>query len=386
MSTGGFTFNSFNAIDRPTLLLDEARVRANIDFMIEKARTTGVSLRPHFKTHQSAEIGEWFRERGVKAITVSSTGMAEYFADHGWRDITIAFPANIRELKRLDALAARIDLGLLIDSEQALGGLKAGLRNRVAIWIKVDVGYGRVGLPWGSQERIADLAVAVEKESRFTFRGLLTHSGHSYRADSPAAIRKIHAESVFRMSSVREVVLGRRVESCLLSIGDTPTCSLAESFPGLDEIRPGNFVFYDLSQLALGTCVEDDVAVAVACPIVGVYPAPGSGDEPGRLVIYGGAVHLAKEYITDTRGREVFGYLLESGGGGLGRIRRDLPLVSLSQEHGVVELPAGSAAGLRIGSLVFVCPVHSCLTGDLYKEYITLDGRCIPRLRHTDLP
>jgi len=74
-------------IVKPTLLLDEQRAVQNIERMVEKAGKNGVLLRPHFKTHQSAEIGEWFRSRGVHAITVSSVDMAEYFIDHGWKDI-----------------------------------------------------------------------------------------------------------------------------------------------------------------------------------------------------------------------------------------------------------------------------------------------------------
>ena len=73
-------------IRKPTLFLDEVKCRANIRMMSEKAKANGVIFRPHFKTHQSVEIGNWFREEGTQAITVSSVGMAGYFAKAGWRD------------------------------------------------------------------------------------------------------------------------------------------------------------------------------------------------------------------------------------------------------------------------------------------------------------
>ncbi|RLD73544.1 MAG: alanine racemase, partial [Bacteroidetes bacterium] len=79
-------------IQTPTLILNKALVLENIQFMAEKARKHHLSFRPHFKTHQSAEIGNWFKDAGVDKITVSSVSMAEYFAKHGWKDITIAFP------------------------------------------------------------------------------------------------------------------------------------------------------------------------------------------------------------------------------------------------------------------------------------------------------
>ena len=85
-------------LERPTLLVNPVIAQQNIAFMAEKARRQGIRFRPHFKTHQSAAVGEWFRQVGVTAITVSSVDMALYFADHGWDDITIAFPVNIRQM------------------------------------------------------------------------------------------------------------------------------------------------------------------------------------------------------------------------------------------------------------------------------------------------
>ena len=59
-------------ISKPTLLLDENKCRQNIERMAAKASHHGLSFRPHFKTHQSAGIGNWIRDQGVEKITVSS--------------------------------------------------------------------------------------------------------------------------------------------------------------------------------------------------------------------------------------------------------------------------------------------------------------------------
>jgi D-serine deaminase-like pyridoxal phosphate-dependent protein len=92
----GFAKEKYSDISVPTLLLDEGRARRNIFRMADKAASNQVRFRPHFKTHQSAAVGEWFRDVGVTAITVSSVEMARYFAAHGWNDITFAFPVNVR--------------------------------------------------------------------------------------------------------------------------------------------------------------------------------------------------------------------------------------------------------------------------------------------------
>ena len=88
----------------PGVLINEDQARANIRTMAEKARRAGAVFRPHFKTHQSADVGRWFADEGVAAITVSSVAMAEYFAAHGWDDITIAFLLNPLEWGRIEVL------------------------------------------------------------------------------------------------------------------------------------------------------------------------------------------------------------------------------------------------------------------------------------------
>ncbi len=109
-----------NNLVKPTLLLNKSRVLRNIEIMINKAARSEVRFRPHFKTHQSAAIGAWFQERGVAAITVSSVDMARYFANHGWQDITIAFPVNMREIDKINALAETITLHLLVEAEESV--------------------------------------------------------------------------------------------------------------------------------------------------------------------------------------------------------------------------------------------------------------------------
>src|SRR4051812_3608705 len=109
-----------DSITRPTLILDEERARRNIERMAEKARQSKVGFRPHFKTHQSGEIGDWFRECGVTSITVSSVAMAEYFQAAGWQDITIAFPVNWREIEAINRLAGQVHLGLILESVETV--------------------------------------------------------------------------------------------------------------------------------------------------------------------------------------------------------------------------------------------------------------------------
>lgn len=348
---------------RPALVLDEKRARRNIHRMAEKARQSGVRFRPHFKTHQSAEVGEFFREEGVSAITVSSVDMALYFADHGWRDITIAFSFNLLQMEEIQDLAAKINLDLLVESEESVDYLNRHLKFQTGVWIKVDVGYHRTGIPAERPEEVAGLASGIEASGNMTFRGLLTHSGHSYHAGSRRELEEIHRDTVLKLNRIRDFLRAGGIGGCEISVGDTPTCSIMSEFKGVDEIRPGNFVFYDITQMEIGSCTQGDIAVAVACPVVAKHR------EREEIVIYGGAVHLSKDSLTLGDGRVIFGLVASGEERGWGPPVPDTFVSSLTQEHGIVRTGRDFFDRVAVGDILFVLPVHSCLTVDLLREF-----------------
>lgn len=359
-------------IVRPTLLIDVDRVKRNIRRMAEKAQRAGITLRPHGKTHQSAEIATWFHPYGIDAITVSSVEMALYFAENGWRDITIAFPTNLREIESIRYLSKTLRLHLLVDDASVMRSLiKAGIAD-VGVWIKVDSGYQRAGIRWDDTGRIIDLAKVIAESDGFILEGLLTHFGHTYHASSAEEVRAIYQDALHRFSLVRKSMDAAGIGPIKLSIGDSPSCSLIEDFTGVDEIRPGNFVFSDLMQLHIGAAAPDDLALAVACPVVSVYP------ERNEFLIYGGAVHFSKDSLPEG-GQRIYGRLADLDDSGWRGPRMDTAIVSLSQEHGIVSAPHDLIETIAPGDLAIVLPVHACLTADQHGEYRTLDGDIIRR-------
>lgn len=359
----------------PTLLLDEARARANIRRMAAKATRAGARLRPHFKTHQSAVIGQWFREAGVEAITVSSLRMADYFASPrdgcaAWEDITVAFPLNVRELACAASLARRARLGLLVESAEAIEAAGQVIDAPVGVWLEVDTGYLRSGVDAAQTETFVELCAAVQRFPHFTVRGLLTHTGHSYTAGHD--LQALHAQTLGALLRLRGALAARGIGPLEISIGDTPIASVVEDLAPVDELRPGNFVFYDWMQHQIGACQEEDIAVAVACPVVARYP------QRHEIALYGGAVHLSKESVRLSDGSPDFGHVAPLGPGGWGAAFPGVYLRSVSQEHGIVRATPEAydrwLAPLAVGDLVAVLPIHSCLTADLLKKYMTLDG------------
>jgi D-serine deaminase-like pyridoxal phosphate-dependent protein len=356
-------------VRRPTLLLDEARARANIRRMAARMREVGVRLRPHFKTHVSATVGEWFRDEGIDGITVTSAEMARYFADAGWRDLTIAIPVNPRQIGELRSLARATELGLLVDDVVTARALARDLGAPARVWLKIDAGYGRAGIPWDAPRRALEVIDELGAGSELEPTGLLAHAGDSYAAASPDDIRAVHARTVERLGRLR----GELQRPLQISIGDTPGCTLGEDFDGVDEARPGNFVFHDLMQLELGVCTAEQIAVAVACPVIGRYPARD------QLLIHGGAIHFSKDRLAGPDGTDLFGYLARPHEGSFGPPERSVRLTSVSQEHGVLTADGPLPDDLQVGDVALVLPVHSCLTAHQFPGYLTLDGEFVER-------
>jgi len=342
---------------QPKLLVNKKKCLANISRMAEKARTHNLIFRPHFKTHQSKEVGEWFRDSGIAKITVSSVSMACYFSD-SWDDITIAFPLNPREIVRINEIDQSINLNLTIENKEALIIARQKLKRKVGVFIKIDTGYHRTGIWHSNYSEISTVKQMMEETKLMDFKGFLIHAGHTYSCSSKAEVMEIHDESLQRIKGLR----ARFISTCpglLMSYGDTPSCSLADDFTGIDEIRPGNFVYYDLMQVQIGSCSLEDIAVAVACPVVAKHP------ERNQITIYGGAVHFSKEHILED-GRKVFGKRIQNPLSFDNRAANIGSLISLSQEHGILELEDPSEFGeIKIGDLVFILPVHSCLAANL---------------------
>jgi D-serine deaminase-like pyridoxal phosphate-dependent protein len=181
-------------------------------------------------------------------------------------------------------------------------------------------------------------------------------------------VLKIYKDTVSRLVSLKKKLNTQGVEEVGLSIGDTPSCSVVEDFSEVDEIRPGNFIFYDASQFSIGSCEEENIALAVACPVVAKHASRQ------QIVIYGGAVHLSKDFIELKRGAKLFGYPVLYKKDGWGKIDPDCYVCSVSQEHGIINASQEFCKKVKIGDVVAILPAHSCLTMNLMKEnYFIID-------------
>ena len=349
-------------ITKPTLILDKEVCIRNIERMAEKASSNNVKFRPHFKTHQSHEIGRWFRKMGVEAITVSSVSMAKYFALDGWCDITIAIPVNILELDEINTMASQIKINVLVDSIDVVELMDNKLKNAIGIFIKIDTGYHRTGVDAADLNAIKALVKKIDSSRNLEFKGFLTHSGNTYAAESKDEIVRIYHDSISKLKLLKESFI-IEYPDLKISFGDTPSLSILDEFSGIDEIRPGNFVYYDLMQYELGACDLEDIALKIVCPVI------SKSINRNEVVVYGGGVHLSKDRV-QLDGRSVFGRVDMIN---TEKVVDEIYLRSVSQEHGIIKVPKSYIEKVKYGDLITIIPAHSCLTLNLHKSVYLRD-------------
>jgi D-serine deaminase-like pyridoxal phosphate-dependent protein len=357
-------------IVRPTLIVDQEVCVQNINRMAAKAKGLGIRFRPHFKTHQSAKIGEWFKMAGVTAITVSSVQMAEYFAAAGWEDITIAFPLNLLEIDNINQLAKSIKLQVLVENIEAVDVFKDKLLHTVGVWVKIDTGYNRTGIDAVAFNETDTVIAAIAGCDKLIFKGFLSHTGQTYQANSTDEILRRHFDALMKLKILKSRYFDR-FPDIEISMGDTPAATLCTNFDGVNELRPGNFVFYDLMQQNLGVCRMEDIAVRLICPVVAKHASRN------EVVIHGGAVHFSKDSIRNTDGKMMFGRIVIEKEGNKVLLNTTNYLSALSQEHGILKVAQTQFSQFYVGQLVEILPVHSCLTANLMGFYRTNNGELI---------
>ncbi|HKO58351.1 MAG TPA: alanine racemase [Thermoanaerobaculia bacterium] len=344
----------------PAFIVDRKRLQRNCERMREKAASSGVTFRPHVKTHKVAQIGRMQHGGGFGPITVSTLAEAEHFADAGFRDITYAVPIAPEKLPRAAALAARVErLNILLDSYDALRAVES-FGTLFDVFLKIDCGYHRAGVEIHHPDSLR-LALDIARSPMIRFRGLLTHAGHSYNARDLEEVRRIAAQEAAVLTRFR--ALDAELADVTRSIGSTPTASIVERFAECDEVRPGNYVFYDAFQATLGSCALDDVAVSVLTTVVGSYP------ERRALIVDAGALALSKDVGPDHLD-PAFGFGIVCD---LDLEPLPMKLIALSQEHGKI----ATETTLPVGTRLRIIPNHSCLTAAMYETYQIVDGQRI---------
>jgi D-serine deaminase-like pyridoxal phosphate-dependent protein len=357
-----------HTIKTPSLVLDAGRVRRNAERMSARVRGLGATLRPHVKTHKCVEVARIQTETGAGGITVSTLAEARAFAAHGFRDITYAVPIEPGKFEEALDLSKLCERFALITDDPSIPSLldeaarRAGLT--LDLFLKVDCGYHRCGVEPERPEAL-EIPRRIDDAANLRFAGILTHAGHSYHARSREELLTIARHERDLMTGFAARLRAEGVEVPTVSVGSTPTATHYDHLEGVDEARPGNYIFFDAFQATLGSCGFEDCALTVLAAVV-------HRDRARRKVVLdAGAIALSKDRGPSELDPACgYGRVLDLEGAETG-----LRVAALSQEHGEVQVEDDRLLdALGVGARVRVLANHSCLSAAQHAHYHVLEG------------
>jgi len=350
----------------PQVLIDRARLRSNLDRVQTLADQAGVRLRPHAKTHKSPVIATWQIERGAIGVCCAKVGEAEVFVDAGIADVRLPYPVQPSNAQRLLALMDRATMSIIVDHADVARGWSEAMRNRgrtLDVLIKVDVGFHRCGIdPAGDADGFIRTIASLPG---LRLRGLLSHAGHGYHAASEDDLSAIARQEAELLIDLRDRAARSGIALDELSVGATPTLRYSVQQRGLTELRPGNYVYFDRTQVALGAATLDDCALTVLATVVSTPAAD-------RIILDCGSKTLTNDQARGIAHAPGYGAVLAGDGERPRRMDEALSIERLSEEHATVRVTGRTR--LKPGDRVQVVPNHSCVVSNLVDVVRLVEG------------
>ncbi|MDO3445286.1 D-TA family PLP-dependent enzyme [Agrobacterium sp. V1] len=330
-----------DAISTPMPVIDEDRLAANILKAQSYLDGHGKAFRPHIKTHKIPAIARQQLQAGAIGINCQKVSEAEIFADAGFDDILITFNIlGAAKLSRLKALNARIGrLSVVADSAATIAGLAGTFdaEKPLAVLVECDTGGKRCGVQ--TPEAALVLAEKIDTAPGLVFKGILTYP-------APGGAEKV--ESFIRETMA--LLAAKSIECPVRSSGGSPDFYAAHLVPSATEHRAGTYVYNDRAMLRAGHCAAGDLAMHVLATVV-------SRPTPDRAVLDCGS----KALTSDLLGFSDYG-LIEGYEGA--------KIISLSEEHAVVDLSGCTSGRPEIGDVVKVVPNHTCVVSNLFDRMV----------------
>ncbi|MCF8531547.1 MAG: alanine racemase [Reyranella sp.] len=360
------TSQTIDDLPTPVLILDRAILRRNLKRMSDRMRDAGVILRPHLKTAKSIEVGRMAVEDHDGRITVSTLAEARYFAGGGFKDVLYGVGivptklAAVAELRRQG-----VNLRVVTDNLAVAKAIAAAATDgdSFSVFIEIDCGGGRAGLPFPELPGLLDIAGILHDAPGVDLAGVMTHAGHSYHQSTPTGIAAVAEQERLAIVGAAEALRAAGIPCPIVSGGSTPTAMYSRDFTGITEMRPGVYVFNDLDQEFIGSCGAGDLALSVLASVIGHYP------HRNQILVDAGALALSKDISAQEFHPKVgYGIIADAPA-------RGMAVVACSQEHGFVGTEAPLPyASLPVGARVRILPNHACITAAAYDRYYVVDS------------
>lgn len=346
-------------IETPAVVLDLDVMDRNLLRMADYCSSKNLKLRPHTKTHKIPELAKLQLASGACGITVAKIGEAEVMVEAGITDFLIAYPLiGVGKLERLAKLASAVNITVALDSEDVARAISREMKSRstrVGVLIEVDVGFRRCGV--GTADEVLALSQRVKELPGLDFKGLMFFPGHFQVTEPERAALLPGVNDLLNESLSKLERAGISVR--IVSGGSTPTAREGHLFYGVNEIRPGMYIFNDRNMIGIGIAQIEDCALSVMTTVVSTSVA-------GRAIIDGGSKTFANDRYQVGNGK----------GFGLIREDPDAELEALSEEHGHLNT-RNSTYQYRVGERLTIIPNHCCSTVNMHDQVYAVRGDAV---------
>jgi D-serine deaminase-like pyridoxal phosphate-dependent protein len=344
-------------LETPVPVVDLDRLAHNLDRMAAYATLHGLRLRPHVKTHKSPRIAAEQLRLGAVGLTCATLREAEVMAEV-CDDLFVAYPpVGAARLERLARLPAEAQVTVAADDVHALDALAVAAklgRRIIDVMVEADLGMHRVGVT--SPDKAIAIARHVERSSSLRFAGLQFYPGHirSHVREQDAALSQLGRDIAVYVDALTDAGLPPRI----VSGGSTPAAWRMHEVPGVNEVRPGTYVYNDRTTAQIGACDWEDCALTVLATVVSI-------SVKGQAVIDAGTKALGREPLRAEG--DGYGSLLD---------HPEVVVSRMSEEHGILDLSKTSWRP-RLGDQVRVIPNHVCIVVHLFDEIFGVRGHAV---------
>jgi len=348
-------------LETPALVIDLDIMERNLGKLAEYSKKHALRVRPHTKTHKIPALARKQLDLGAAGLTVAKVGEAEVMLAAQPPDLLVAYPiVGSKKMQRLMQVAKKTSITVSLDSISVASHLSEAAQaagTEIGVLAEVDMGMGRVGVP---PEQLLPLVQGIVRLPGLRFDGIAFYPGQikSMDAEGEQALENLARTLEGILNNLRRAGFEPRI----VSGGSTPTLFHSHRVPGLNEIRPGTYIFNDRNTVLSGACTLDECAASIMVTVV-------STAKTGQMIVDGGS----KTFSSDrpSAGAEVsFGRVMEAP---------EAVFTKMNEEHGYVELDR-SARKFTVGERVRIIPNHVCVAMNLHECVYGIRGDAVEQV------
>ncbi len=345
-------------IETPALVIDLAAFERNLTKMADFARSSGIRLRPHAKTHKSTAIALRQIAHGAVGQCVQKVGEAEALVRGGIKDVLLSNEVvGERKLRRLASLAKDATIALCFDAAEQVDAASRAARElgvELEGLVEIEVGMERCGVPPGNAAAV--LARRIADAPNMKFRGLQAYHGRAQHLPTYQERAQAIAFAIDAVNETRHVLAAEKLSCEIVSGAGTGTFVFEAASGVYNELQVGSYVFMDTEYARIGgrdgrRFTEFEHSLFVLASVISV-PAADRAIVDAGLKSY--SAERGPPWVHNRPGLEVSG---------------------ISDEHGKINVAPGAERPL-LGEKLWLIPGHCDPTVNLHDWYVGVrDGR-----------